>query len=157
MMKTPVFIVIMLIVLSACHSPKEYEEFITIPGQTWSNKNILHFNVNITDTTTAQNVLISVRNSGKYAYSNLYLFVTAHSPNGAVARDTVEIMLADERGKWLGRGAASIFTLYYPYRINIRFPLPGIYTFDVEQAMWIKELKDINDIGLRIEKAGLPQ
>jgi gliding motility-associated lipoprotein GldH len=157
MMKMPIFIVGMLIVISACHNPKEYEEFVTIPGQTWNSKNILHFNVNITDTTTAQNILISVRNSGKYAYSNLYLFVNAHSPNGSVARDTVEIMLADERGKWLGRGAASIFTLYHPYRINIRFPLPGIYTFDIEQAMWTKELKYIHDIGLRIENASLPK
>ena len=26
---------------------------------------------------------IAVRNTGKYEYSNLYLFVTAHSPNGS--------------------------------------------------------------------------
>ena len=69
-------------------------------------------------------------------------------------RDTVEIILADEHGKWQGKGAASVFTLYYPYQTNIRFPLRGIYTFDIEQAMWIKDLKHISDIGLRIEKAG---
>jgi gliding motility-associated lipoprotein GldH len=94
-----------------------------------------------------------VRNTGKYEYSNLYLFVTAHSPNGNLVRDTVEITLADERGKWLGRGAASVFTLFYPYKTNIRFPMRGIYTFDIEQAMWIRDLGNISDIGLRIEKA----
>ena len=146
-----------LFLFAACDKQQVYEEFSTIPGQTWSSNNTLHFNVNITDTLQAQNVLISVRNTGKYEYSNLYLFVTTHSPQGNLVRDTVEITLADERGKWMGKGAASIFTLYYPYKTNIRFPVRGIYTFDVEQAMWIKELKNISDIGLRIEKATSPR
>jgi gliding motility-associated lipoprotein GldH len=140
--------------LLLCCSPKPfYEKFISLP-QTWNSSNVLQFDVNISDTTTAHHVYISVRNTGKYEYSNLYLFVTAHSPNGNVVRDTVEIVLADERGKWLGKGAASVFTLYYPYKTTISFPMPGIYTFDIEQAMWIKDLGNITDIGLRIEKAG---
>jgi gliding motility-associated lipoprotein GldH len=93
-----------------------------------------------------------VRNTGEYEYSNLYLFVTTHSPSGLALRDTIEVVLADDRGKWLGKGAASVFTLYIPYRQNIRFPLRGIYQFDIEQAMWIEDLKHISDIGLRIEK-----
>ena len=139
--------------LLSCNPKPFYEEFVSLP-QSWNSSNILHFDVNISDTTTAHQVYISVRNTGKYEYSNLYLFVTAHSPNGNVVRDTVEIILADERGKWLGRGAASVYTLFYPYKTNIRFPMPGIYTFDIEQAMWIRDLGNISDIGLRIDKAG---
>jgi gliding motility-associated lipoprotein GldH len=139
--------------LLSCNRNKVFEEFITLP-ESWNNSNVLHFNVNITDTTAAQNVLISLRYTGKYEFSNLYLFVTAQSPNGNTMRDTVEVVLADAHGKWLGKGAASIFTQYWPYKTNIRFPLPGIYTFTVEQAMWINDLKNINDVGLRIEKAG---
>jgi hypothetical protein len=43
---------------------------------------------------------------------------------------------------------------FYPYKTNIRFPIPGIYTFTIEQAMWIRDLKNISNIGLMIEKAG---
>jgi|WetSurSiteA1Bulk_404760.scaffolds.fasta_scaffold00483_2 gliding motility-associated lipoprotein GldH len=136
----------------SCHKNNVYEEFASIEGPSWNNSNILHFNVPISDTSQAYNAFISVRNTGKYEFSNLYLFVTAHSPKGNFVRDTIEITLADERGKWLGNGAASVFTVYYPYRQNIRFPLPGIYTFDIEQAMWIKDLKHISEIGLKIEK-----
>jgi len=141
------------LLLLCCGGNPVFEEFISLP-ETWNSSNVMHFNANITDTATSQNVYISVRNTGKYEYSNLYLFVTAHSPNGNTQRDTVEIVLADQHGKWLGKGAASVFTLYYPYKTNIRFPIRGIYTFDIEQAMWIKNLKNISDIGLRIEKAG---
>ena len=141
-------------ILSSCDRKRVFEEFIPIQGQSWNSNNILHFNANMIDTAIVHNVYISVRNTGNYEYSNLYLFVTAHSPNGNFVRDTVEIKLADEHGKWFGKGAASVYTLYYPYKINIRFPFRGIYTFDIEQAMWIKDLKHINDIGLRIEKVG---
>jgi gliding motility-associated lipoprotein GldH len=152
-MKKALLIFPVVFILLSCNKKPAYEEFISLPG-TWSSNNVLHFNVNITDTVESQNVFISVRNTGKYEFSNLYLFVTANSPNGTALRDTVEIILADEHGKWLGKGAASVFTCYYPYKNNIRFPLRGIYTFDIEQAMWIKDLKNISDIGLRIEKIG---
>jgi len=156
-MKITMFIGFVLFLFTACDKQRVYEEFSSIPGQTWSSNKALYFNVNITDTTQVQNVFISVRNTGKYEYSNLYLFVTTHSPQGTILRDTVEIVLADERGKWLGKGAASVFTRYHPYKTNIRFPVPGIYTFNVEQAMWVKELKNISDIGLRIENASSPR
>ncbi len=143
----------LLLMLASCRKKTEYEEFVAIPD-TWKSRNLVHFNVNITDTVSSQNVFISIRHSGKYEYSNLYLFVTARSPNGSTRRDTVEIQLADEHGKWQGKGAASVFTLYYPYKTNVRFPLTGIYTFTIEQAMWIRDLKNINNIGLMIEKAG---
>jgi gliding motility-associated lipoprotein GldH len=143
----------MLLMLASCRKKTEFEEFVAIPDA-WNNSNLVHFNVNITDTVTPQNVYISVRHSGKYEFSNLYLFVTAESPNGNIKRDTVEMVMADEHGKWQGKGAASVFTLYYPYKTNIRFPVAGIYTFTIEQAMWIRDLKNISNIGLMIEKAG---
>jgi gliding motility-associated lipoprotein GldH len=146
----------LLLMLASCRRKTEYEEFVAVP-EAWNNRSLVHFNVNITDTITPQNVFISVRHSGKYEFSNLYLFVTARSPNGSSKRDTLEIMLADEHGKWQGKGAASVFTVYYPYKTNIRFPITGIYTFTIEQAMWIKDLKNVNHIGLMIEKAGKPK
>lgn len=151
MRKVGLIVLIVLLSLS-CDRQRVFEEFKSIEKETWNSNDVIHFNVNIEDTVRSQNVYISVRNSGEYEYSNIYLFVTAHSPNGSQVRDTLEIILADEQGEWLGKGAASVFTLYHPYRQNVRFSVPGIYTFDIEQAMWIKDLKHINNIGLRIER-----
>jgi gliding motility-associated lipoprotein GldH len=152
MKKAGLIAVVFLLCLS-CDRQRVYEQFISIKDKTWDNTEILNFNVDIEDTVSAHNVYISVRNTGQYEYSNLYLFVTAVSPNGSRTTDTTEITLADERGKWLGKGSASIYTLYYPFRKNVRFPARGIYQFHIEQGMWIKDLKHINDIGLRIERA----
>lgn len=142
-----------VIALLGCDRQKVFEEFHTIPGHKWKNSEPANFNVSIDDTASPMDVMISVRNTGQYQFSNLYLFVTATSPDGSQVRDTTEITIADEHGKWLGNGSAAVYTLYYPFRENIRFPIRGIYRFRIEQAMWIRELEHISDIGLRIEKA----
>lgn len=152
-MKKSGFITFVLLLLWSCDRNVVYEQFVSIEDKTWDNSNIIHFNVDIEDTVSLHNIYISVRNTGQYEYSNLYLFVTSVSPNGNLAKDTTEITLADEHGKWLGKGSASIYTLYYPFRRNVKFPVRGIYQFHIEQAMWTRDLKHINDIGLRVEKS----
>jgi len=83
---------------------------------------------------------------------DFWLFVDIHSPNGMVATDTVKIMLADHRGKWLGHGLGSKFDTRLVFRKNIQFPVSGKYVFEYEQAMRDEPLTGIEDIGLRIEK-----
>jgi gliding motility-associated lipoprotein GldH len=151
-MKQAVLLIGTILLIWSCDRHRVYEQFVTVKDQTWNSSDIVHFNVNISDTASAHNVYIAVRNTGQYEYSNLFMFVTAFSPNGSKTRDTTEVMLANEHGKWLGKGSAAVYTLYYPYRQNVRFPLRGIYQFDIEQAMWIRNLKHVSHIGLRIEK-----
>jgi gliding motility-associated lipoprotein GldH len=151
-MKNAYVILVFLICLSCGSRRSVFEKFIPVEGNSWNSSQIIQFDVNIPDSTETHNVYIMIRNTSRYHFSNLFLFTTVHAPDGSFIRDTIEITLADEKGKWLGKGAASIFTTYYPYRTNIRFPLPGIYVFDIEQAMWEENLKDINDVGLKIEK-----
>jgi gliding motility-associated lipoprotein GldH len=140
-------------IFASCDKQKVFEQYTPVQGKSWNSHDHMLFNVSITDTASPQNVYLLVRNTGQYEYSNLYLFVTTQGPGGNMVRDTVEIQLADTGGKWLGKGAATVYTLAYPYRTNVRFPDRGIYRFDIEQAMWIKELKHITHMGLRVEKA----
>jgi gliding motility-associated lipoprotein GldH len=129
-----------------------FEENVKIPEYKWDTENIIHFDVSINDTVSSHNIYVNIRNSAKYEYSNLYLFIETKAPNGNSLKDTFEITLADHYGKWYGRGAGSAYSLQTPFKTNIRFPYRGIYSFDIEQAMWDKELPGITDVGLRIEK-----
>jgi len=153
-MKNYVPVALLILTLLSCNKQKVFEQFHSIPDHKWHNTELVNFNVNISDTVSSHNVLIAIRNTGQYGFSNLYLFVTAISPDGSQVRDTTEIILADDHGKWLGKGSAAVYTLYHPLRQNVRFPLKGIYQFNIEQAMWMKELEHISDVGLCIEKAG---
>jgi gliding motility-associated lipoprotein GldH len=152
-MKTSrILLVIIALWLQGCHKDKVFQQFIEIPGNTWNRDNILHFDVSVIDTVHAHDVIILVRNNSNYAYSNLFLFITTTSPMGYSVRDTLNLVLADEKGKWTGKGAADLFTSRHPYRTNIRFPHRGIYSFEIEQALWDTDLKNISDIGLQINR-----
>jgi gliding motility-associated lipoprotein GldH len=147
-------IVLLTVIATGCDRNRVFEKNLRIPDAEWINTNVPYFNVTISDTATAHNIYVNVRNSGKYRYSNLYLFITTKAPNGNILRDTLDVILANDRGKWLGKGIGDIYFNQVPYKRNIRFPYRGIYTFEIEQAMREDTLSGIMDVGLRVEKAG---
>ena len=61
--------------------------------------------------------------------------------------------MADEKGKWLGTGVGDLYDNQIPFKRNVRFPLAGIYHFEIEQGMRLETTPLILDVGLRIEKA----
>ena len=80
------------------------------------------------------------------------MFIETTSPNGAVMIDTVEFILTDNNGKWLGKGLGSINSLLIPYKSNIRFPYRGIYSFSLQQAMRQDVVDGLKDVGLCIQE-----
>lgn len=150
-MRFLLIIPILVIILVSCDENRVYEEIVSIKNETWNFKDSLHFDVNISDTVNPFNVLINIRNAGSYQYSNIFLFITTHAPNGISVKDTFEIALADKSGKWFGSGTGNLFNYQAYYKRNIKFPYRGIYMFDIQHAMWNEELKGISDVGLRLE------
>lgn len=142
---------LLFLILLSCDRTRIFEQNIKIPARVWNKENIIHFKVNISDTLSAHNIYINIRNGSKYPYSNIFLFISTHAPNGVSIRDTFEITLADTRGKWLGKGIGNVYSNQVLYLKNVRFPYRGIYIFDIEQAMWNSRLAYIIDVGLRIE------
>jgi len=142
----------LLILPFSCDPSRVYEENIKIPEGVWTQDNPVSFEVAISDTITPYNLYINVRNSGMYPMQNLYMFITTTAPSGHSVKDTVQIMLADNKGKWLGKGLGDIWDLQRPYKKNVRFAQTGKYLFEIEQAMRMEKLPFILDVGLRIEK-----
>ena len=83
----------------------------------------------------------------------MFLFITIVAPDRSHQTDTLECILADKRGKWLGQGFGSVWTNTVSYKRNVIFPQSGTYTFYIEQAMRVEDLPHVLDAGLRIEKA----
>lgn len=135
----------------ACDSSVVYEENIAIKGSSWNRNDILKFYPRITDSISSHNLYINIRNAGNYEFQNLYIFLTISSPSGNHVKDTVECVLADEKGKWYGAGIGDLFSLRIPYKMNIYFPDTGVYTIALEQAMRTEILENIADVGVRVE------
>lgn len=142
----------LFILLSSCDSKRVYEQNVDIPENIWDKDKPVYFDVLITDTVSLHNVYINIRNASGYGYSNIYLFLDTKYPNNTISRDTIECILADPSGKWLGDGSGDIWDNQILFKKNVRFRQTGTYKFRYEQAMRMPKLPMIMDVGLRIEK-----
>ena len=143
-------ILVTLTMFSSCNLDQIFDEVIAIPVDGWAAEDTMHFNVAISDTSNVYDVLIHIRNEKIYQYSNLWLFIEATAPNGQTHSDTLEVMLADDEGNWMGKGIGNVNTLLTPYLAQVSFRYRGIYTFSITQGMRNKNLEGILNVGLRI-------
>jgi gliding motility-associated lipoprotein GldH len=142
----------LLIILVSCMGGSVYHENLSLKAGKWNAGDSLVFNALIKDTLQPHAIYISLRNKGSYGFSNFYAFITTHAPSGSSRTDTFEFALADRRGKWLGHGFGDLWQSTRPFKIGIRFPHTGIYTFIVKQGMRVENLEGIMDFGIRIER-----
>jgi gliding motility-associated lipoprotein GldH len=147
-----VLILTFLLLLLSCNRNTVYTKFCTMSQETWKLMDIPTFKVPITDTVNSNNVIFTIRNGSSYPFRNIYLFVTTTSPDGKKITDTLQYNLADEKGKWFGKGFGDIHELNLPYKSNVFFPKKGTYEFKIQHGMRVENLKGVYDFGLRIEK-----
>jgi gliding motility-associated lipoprotein GldH len=96
----------------------------------------LKFVVPIENVDDTYAVNVKMRHNANYPFANLYMFRKIKSNNGLEYQDTVNFIVADPRGKWLGKGVGEVKTMVWPYRANtIKFNTPGKYTFTLQQGM----------------------
>jgi gliding motility-associated lipoprotein GldH len=124
-----------------------------IRNELWNIDSTANFKISVSDTLSVFNIYLNLRNTSSYPNSNLYLFIHTTSPGGASLRDTMECILADKRGRWLGKGFGKIRDNQLPYKRNIRFPEQGIYSINIQHGMRTNNLQGISSVGIRVEKA----
>jgi gliding motility-associated lipoprotein GldH len=149
----PLLIFAFCLLAFGCDRKRVFEENIDIPDYSWDVKNKLSFEVNIEDTTQLHNLYVNVRHASQFQSANLFMFITIKFPNGKMAKDTLECILADETGKWKGDGMGDIWDYPTLWKSNVKFPIPGKYIFEYEQANRTPQVQFVMDVGLRVEKA----
>jgi gliding motility-associated lipoprotein GldH len=148
------FLIVFLFIwqLYACNKNIIFTDSIALPGEEWDLENVIFFKPQIIDTTTSDNIYLTIRTGSSYPFRNIWLFVTTTSPAGKSITDTLQYMLADEKGKWYGKGFGDIHELNLPFKTMVYFPRKGAYSFGIRHGMRAEKLKSVYDIGLRIER-----
>jgi len=147
-----VTIVIMVVVFTSCNSNTVFNQYVELPAHGWCKNNAVAFNVDISDSLTNYNFGLNIRNTSDYRYRNLYVFLITEFPNGNISRYTVECVLANNEGKWLGKGWGDIKENHIVLKSELRFPLTGHYRFLLQQAMRVDTLQGLHDVGLSLIK-----
>jgi gliding motility-associated lipoprotein GldH len=144
--------VLLVMLLASCSGGVLFDQTADVGGH-WYKDNPKDFDVTVKDSLATYNFYLDVRHSTDYRYSNLYLFLQTRFPNGHLTRDTLQLILADNAGKWLGKGWGSVKEDQILLKHNLRFPLKGNYEFTIWQAMRADTLKGVRNIGLRIVRS----
>jgi len=136
----------------SCTKEYYYSSETEIPNGIWASNKAAIFTPTFNDTTKTYNILLSVSNSDDYRNSNIWFFILTKSPDGYQHRDTIEVFLAQEDGKWIGDKEGDNWNTRFYFKKNVRFPKTGEYTFEIIQGMRETELNGINKVGIMVEE-----
>jgi gliding motility-associated lipoprotein GldH len=143
-------LLLLLTIPMSCDQRVVYDEYVRIDDG-WRWQDAREFTVDVSDTLSLHNIYVQVRHTVEYPMSNLYLFVHVKGPTGQHKKDTVNMILAEPGGEWIGRGSGNLRELQLLFRKQTQFSMPGTYVFTLEQAMRNPELP-VTNLGIRIER-----
>lgn len=148
----PLIILLAVLVCSSCDRNMVFDEFQRIEEGVWGWDDPVGFTFHMDDTVGLHDFLVQLRHSTEYPLSNLYMFVHIAGPSGQAMTDTINFILAEKSGEWIGKGVGNIREIGYLYRKNTVFPDTGSYTIFIEQAMRLPEVP-VSEVGVRIRKS----
>jgi gliding motility-associated lipoprotein GldH len=135
----------------SCTTIDIFEKSVAIPRHEWKSDYRPSFEFNITDTTTLYNIFLVLRHTEKYNFNNIYINLYVKGPGmDSTLKIQQDVLLATNE-KWLGAGMDDIYE--HRSTLSARQPLKaGSYTFTIEQIMREDPLKEVLNVGLRLEK-----
>ena len=153
--------ILLFCIITSCNKNVVYSKYERIDEEKgWPAKQLINFETEMKDTLQLYDVYINVRNAESYPYRNLFMFLHTTYPNGDMSIDTIECVLADEQGHWLGKGMGDLYDNSIFFKKNAHFKQAGKYKFAFEQTMRYGNKNEIDplylimDVGISIEKAG---
>lgn len=155
-MKAILYSILFLTILyTSCIPSNEFEKNISIPNNKWNENLKPSYEFDITDTVSNYAMFFMMRHSDAYKFSNIWLNIKTQMPGDKdFSSMRVEVPLAQENGKWLGRGMNEIFEHKMSLTGNgaVHFSKTGKYTIQLEQIMRENPLKEVMSVGIRLEK-----
>ena len=142
-----------LLFFASCDRSKVFDIYQDIDPNGWSFSEALDFEVEIQAQEGAIfNYLIGLRNNNDYLYANIFLFVDVEGPDGKHQIDTLQYLLAEPDGKWLGSGVGEIKYNLFKFKETQEMQT-GVYKFSIVHGMRDSMLMGIEDVGIRIEES----
>ena len=139
------------IILLSCGNTT-YENYHSFNYSGWHTDSVIRFKYTVIDTAKTYDFTLKIRHTVDYEFQNLFLFLEEAS------KDTIEIILANKNGKWLGTGISDVREFEYIFDKERNFSKKGEYELSIEQAMRygrlnkIENLEHILDVGLIVAK-----
>jgi gliding motility-associated lipoprotein GldH len=150
----PAMALLFILTMAGCTDPNAViDQNTSIINNNWAYVNKLRYTVKIDNADIPYNLYLNLRVTADYKYSNLFILLRQTNPDKKMAVLRYEFKLANAAGEWLGNGSGNIYSYQTPFHTHYKFPVKGIYYFEIEQNMRDNPLREVSDVGLRVEKA----
>ena len=142
-----------LLLFASCNTSVK-SSYNIFKENSWHTDSIITISHGIVDSTTKHNLYLKVRHNTDFEFQNIFLFVSFKEKT-----DTIEVILSEKSGKWLGKGFGDIKEVDYCFAENVIFNSKKSSTIFIEQAMRygdepeITKLKGIIALGVNVEKS----
>lgn len=139
---------------SGCSRNTAFEAYHELAEAGWHQNDPAVFDVSLADTLQAFDLIFHIRHDVNYQYRNLWVFTDIEYPDGTATRDTIEFIIGDKSGNWLGEGLGKIKEDHIMLSNNVRFQKAGNYRFSFYQAMREEDqiLENVKSVGLSVLK-----
>jgi gliding motility-associated lipoprotein GldH len=137
--------------LVSCTTVDLYEKNVVIPGHEWKSSFRPEFSFTIKDSTALYQVYFVIRHNEKYNYNNIWINLYSQPPGDTLHKAPFELVLATNEKGWLASGMDDI----YEHRLKLTDAIrlkTGEYKFRAENIMREDPLKNVMNIGIRVEK-----
>ena len=146
-------ILVSLVVVSCGKSPM-YSKTHEFQNGVWSSGAMPAFEFDAKDSTKAYDLSFLLRINNEYDFQNIWILMHTDKPDGSFSTDTVNLMLSDERGKWLGKKSGAVYSYQAMFGREHFFKPSGKYKIRMEHAVMETNLRGVLDLSLLVEESG---
>lgn len=155
--KRNLFLLVFFMLTFSC-SPANEQVKVEAIGGLWDAKFPIILEFDIKNTQQPKNIIFVLRNNNDYPFANIRFFasITQLNQSKPLVQDTLNYIIAQPDGKWIGTGFGSTKEIQLEYKSNYTFPAPGKYLIKIKHAMRENVLNGIEDVGVKIEPVKKP-
>ena len=153
--KKSLFFLLFIICLGSCSAPYhlEFTEF----SEGWKNTEPAEFNFK--GDLTSKNMSLILRHNNDYDYANIFLITELSSTHSLTQTDTLEFLLSNPSGQWLGDKKLTLIECKLPYKQSVILVKDSLYSLKIRTSMRLNDhvkpianLEGIIGLGLLIEE-----
>lgn len=148
-------ILLVCLIFISCDHKEVYYHFHEIKDGKWAQYDTLVFEIDSAsiELNAVYNIAIEVTNNNDYPYRNLWCFIEDNiSSDSIVDKTNIELILANEFGKWKGSGFGALYQSSIQLKDKISFKERRNYRICILQGMRDEPLTGIERVGIKISK-----
>lgn len=133
------------ILLASCAGDGDFSRFTTLSDSGWAYGDTVRFDAERPDSLSRGTLTLALRHTNDYGFANIWLEVTINDA-GHQRRDTLNLCMADDYGRWQGKGFGSTRQLQAEVARGVS-PAPGS-EITVRHIMRVDTLRGVREIGV---------